>query len=507
MKHHLYRLTPVLIATVLAALLASCKKQESFGVDETLPGCISLTYDEDNSSATSIALYWDWRPALAAGASSFTVQLVKKTTAGAGNVYDAVQSKTYAVADVKSPGKVIFTGLSANGRWYVRGRANYPGARMSGWTYLLREDRPDEIAVVLVGKGIFDGPISTITKASAELVKATSSTLSFTWSSTDFKDIDTDCYESYDIQLYRDAACQDLEVSFLLTPGGTPAFTATNRPCFIFGGLDADTPYWFKVSDRTDPENILEGDAVEVRTLASQVVPLKTEAASEGEIILFEDFSELAWGGSYMDQENAAGYSSQQRSNAPSFLKATGSNPVGTATVMRYYLVSIGQDIPMFNNLMTPLAATRLAGWGWICEANAVARLCSQCGHLKLGTGSGCAEIVTAPLDCLSGAATLEVSFKAMPMMAADLRSYIVEIIRGATLSDTNHQVIVDAAGRIPVIQEEMEAGQTMKSYTVTIPGVLPGDRIAIGSNEYKRNGKYIRMLLDDLSIKVQSYE
>ncbi len=506
MKHKFSGFLPAALLLFLA-MLSACTKQEHFGTEPSLPGCISLTYDEDNSSATSIAVYWDYRAALSQGAVSFTIQLVKKLDANAGNVYQAEQSKTFVASEVRSPGYTVFSGLSTNGHWYVRGRANYPGARMSEWSYLMREDDPSATAVIRVGTGIYDGPISTITKASGSLVKATSSTLSFSWSSTDYKDLDTDSQGTYSIALYKDAACTDLELSWIIKPGGNIKYTAANPPRFIFGGLDPDTPYWFKVTDMTEAEAILVSEPVEARTLPSQVVPLKTETASAGDIIMFEDFSELAWAGSYMDEENAAGYSSQQRSNAPSFLKATGENPVAGATVMSYYLVAIGQDIPMFNNLMTPLASTRLANWGWICEADAVARLCTQCGHLKLGTGSGCAEIVTAPLECLSGEATLEISFKAMPMMKADLRDYIVEIIRGATLSDSNHQVIVQDSGRIPVVQEQMEEGQTMKDYVVTVPGVKPGDRIAIGSNQYKRNGKYIRMLLDDLCIKVKSYE
>ena len=74
------------------AILVSCTRESAYGgagKNEDLPGVVGMCYDDGSSTSTALAVYWDPRPAMRKGAASFTVQLVRRLTEGAGNVYDA----------------------------------------------------------------------------------------------------------------------------------------------------------------------------------------------------------------------------------------------------------------------------------------------------------------------------------------------------------------------------------------------------------------------------------
>ena len=345
----LFKLSIVSLAAVcLAGWGCTRERSVSAGKDELLPGTVGMMYDDGASTERALAVYWDARPAMRKGAASFTVQLVRQLSEGAGNVYDETYSRTFPVKDTDAPGSVIFNNLEPESRYYVRGRANYPGGAFSPWQYLYGPYSEDP-AVVMVGFGIYDGPVTDATGAYAKLVRTTESTLTFAFSSTEWEHISTDLKQSYNIELFRDEACSDLVVSWLIDPVGTAGiFSAAYPPRFIFPGLSPDTDYWFRVTDRTDPDNTMVSEPLKARTSPSRVVVPGADAVAEGEVALFEDFSELVYYGSVLDGENAAGFNTASRGNLAGIYPASGVNPT---TVNKQYLIVCDSEGRLFDTM------------------------------------------------------------------------------------------------------------------------------------------------------------
>ncbi len=495
-----------LVLVAAAAVVLSCSRESAYGdagKNEDLPGVVGMCYDDGSSTSTALAVYWDPRPAMRRGAASFTIQLVRRLGESAGNVYDAEFSRTFATSDSDTPGAVIFEGLETESRYYVRGRANYPGGRFSGWTYLYGEYSKDP-AVVMVGTGIFDGPVTDATGAYSKLIRATESTLSFAFSSTEWEHISTDLKQSYNIELFRDEACTDLFVSWIIDPVATAGVFSMNfPPRFIFSGLESDTDYWFRVTDESDSENIMVSEPLKAHTEPSRVVVSGSGTVAAGEVALFEDFSELVYYGSILDGENAAGFNTASRGNLAGIYPATGVNPT---TVNKQFVTGCGNEGRLFDTMQNPLKTTRLDTWGWCNENGVIGALCHRCAVLKLGNASYTASIVTPELSNLSGTATVEVSFKAQLVDPDnDQPHLLVEALDNATYNSTSREVTRDPAHTVskPV---EVEKKMEMKTYSVTLENVGPGTRIAIGGDPSLKAGKYIRVFVDDIQVKVVSY-
>ena len=481
-------------AFLTLCVMHGCTTGQGTGVDTPLPAAEDICYDDLNSSSSVLAVYWNPYPAMRAGAKSFTAQLVKSTKEFAGDNYSSL-STTYAVEGLDYPGRAVFSGLRTGAKYHIRVRANYPGGRQSGWVYMYDDERA-QTGVVKVGTGLVDEPVSLIKDTQARLVLATSSTLSFSFSSTGYQEYDTDAERNYEIALYKDAECTDLLVSWSIFPGCGTAFSASDKPCFLFSGLEPATRYYFKATDIT--EGVAESPVIEAQTAAFTPVMVPT-AAAPGDVILAEDFSELIWGGSLLCNEKAAGYSSKVRNNAPVFYKAEGENPIGGE--YQFYLVGIGQDMQLFGTLYSAIPSSRLAEWGYISEENKTAMMCAQAGHVKCGTGAGVAEIVTPELNCLSGSSKVTVSFVAQKLSSGDGENLIVEVIRGGTLA-SGYAIDVPETGRIPALQTSVSSYVFTTPLSVDIDDVRPGDRIAIGGDLSRKTG-YTRFLIDDIVIKL----
>lgn len=495
-----------LVLVAAAAVVLSCSHESAYGdagKNEDLPGVVGLRYDDGSSTSTALAVYWDPRPAMRKGAASFTIQLVRRLNEGAGNVYDADFSRTFATSDSDTPGAVIFNGLESESRYYVRGRANYPGGKFSDWSYLYGEYSKDP-AVVMVGFGIFDGPVTDATGAYSKLIRVTESTLTFAFSSTEWQHISTDLKQSYNIELFRDEACTDLVVSWIIDPVATAGVFSMNfPPRFIFSGLQSDTDYWFRVTDESDPDEVLVSEALKAHTDPSRVVVSGSGAVAAGEVALFEDFSELVYYGSILDNENAAGFNTASRGNLAGIYPATGVNPT---TVNKQFVTGCGNEGRLFDTMQNPLKTTRLDTWGWCNENNVIGALCHRCGVLKLGNASATAEIITPALENLSGTATVEVSFKAQLVDPGnDQPHLIVEALDNSSYNTTNRQVVKDPSKTVTK-NIVMEAKPEMKTYTATFENVTPGTKIGIGGDPAMKAGKYIRVFVDDIQVKVISY-
>ncbi len=106
-----------------------------YGIDESKPAPEAFTYDATNSSPAVIAVYWDARAAVEAGATGFTVQANTKADGGGDN-YNSTIAKTLLVDEEGVYDAATFNQLEPGADYYLRVRANYPNSVYSKWVYL-----------------------------------------------------------------------------------------------------------------------------------------------------------------------------------------------------------------------------------------------------------------------------------------------------------------------------------------------------------------------------------
>ena len=367
-----------------------------------------------------------------------------------------------------------------------------------------------------VGKIVDLGSIDTqieIMKSQAPTVavlSSTSSTVSVSWSVSNFASPATDLLSEWSVGIYNDEACSDLIVSwdipstlFTSPEGNIYSLGGPYSPRFIFSGLEANTDYYVKAWHTAMPESASE--AVAAKTLASSNVTLATNVAKTGDVILSEDFSELVWGGDVAGR--FWGYSDNKRSSATGLNSAVGANPVGKHTINGFehdfYLVAPNIEIGLFNTLANAVKNSRLAGWASISEDNSDGRACGRPGYVKLGGGSKAGGIVTPQLSTIEGKAVVKVTFKAHPykepssdntkiramVITADEASISNGTIKSYTTGDSKEFVI--------------PADSEWKEYSCELL-VSGADRIALYS---VRNGTaasaQCRTNIDDIKIEV----
>ena len=149
-------------AMVSVAFTACQKTEVNAGLDATLAGPSAVTYDEVGSGDDSIAVYWDAKEAIAAGATSFTLQLLNKADENP-DPYSAnktvlvnsnyVGSPSIKEGDLTACDQYKFSGLTKGKSHWVRIRANFPMSVFGEWVYLLDNGAP---ARIKVGEGIYD---------------------------------------------------------------------------------------------------------------------------------------------------------------------------------------------------------------------------------------------------------------------------------------------------------------------------------------------------------------
>jgi hypothetical protein len=489
---------------------AACNKDElKPGINNNLPGTEGLAYDETNSGPKVIALQWNADDAIKAGAKSFTIQLTQSLKNG-GDIYGST-SKTFSISTDPSKinNAISFSGLTTDDRYYARGRANYENGKMSDWIYVSKPDSVGVPAVIKVGSGIYDGPISDISQPEIKLLRATSSTLSFQFTSTKFTSLATDIARTYNAKLYKDEACTNLLVSWSLNVSQTAWTVAYGGPRFIFSGLTPNTKYYIKIVDETDTESKLTSDVLSAST-TDYTVKTVPSTANAGDIILSEDFSEFVWGGALTNDENAAGYTADKRGTSTALTPATGENPIGDA-VFGYSICKVGQNMGLFNTLGPAIPSTRLKDWGYHNEiktagnaASGIGALCAMPGCLQIGASSLNAQIVTPELNCLSGVATLSVSYDVQAESTDPNRHFYVDIITKST--DDSYCVTYNDVDCINVSDSVYTNNTTMTTKTIDIPNVPVGARLAFGGKRVPGTSGQQRFFFDNLIVKVKSY-
>ena len=199
----------------------------------------------------------------------------------------------------------------------------------------------------------------------ASVKNVSSSTLSFTW--THAGSASADIAKPYTIALYSDSACDNLVVSHEFDADAS--CWDGKIPCFVFGGLQPGTTYWFVVEDT---ESGAISEAVSATTEAFSVVnAANVTNAAVGDVLLAEDFSEIAHGPD--EFAYAAGFVPSQKTltSIPSGINPEGSFVKYNDTGNRLY--GAGWDI----------SGSRMEnGWGFFGNST----LYSRNGYLRITT-------------------------------------------------------------------------------------------------------------------------
>ena len=463
----------------------------------------ALLYDETTSHQNGIGLIWDAEPLIDAGAQSFTLELLKDASSA-----ENVISKTVDVAAKTRKGSYIFTNLKQYERYYARIRANYPAGVSTAWTYVMSGS---DIAPIEVGVGIVDR-IETWRQPVARLVRATSAAAVVQWSMTGFEEPVLDLTRKARAGIYADEACSQLVVSWDIVKdffdtslkGGRYGGRYLDRqPGFVFTGLQPSHDYWVRVDDITLEDTVVEGEPLKLTTAEDDNLKVGTEKAAEGDYLLKEDFDQLLWGGSIMD--DAVGYSSKNRGTVSTMVPASGAmgelSTESSANADGYYLVSENIEIGLFSTMKAIIPGTRLADWGYMGAG------CScMAGTVKIGGSKNPGKLVTPALTNLSSTATVELSFDGEPYYIREPRTVQVLII-SSTPNGADNLVTPPAGNARVAATFELEGGYDMQHYSVDLVNVRPGDRIAIGGTAAADTDTNLRLLLDNFSLKLKKYE
>jgi len=322
---------------------------------------------------------------------------------------------------------------------------------------------------------------------SASVAGVSTSTAAFRW--TYGGEAAADIAKPYKAALYRNEACTDLVVSYDFDV--EEECWDGKSPCFVFGGLQPSTDYWFKV---TDIESGNASDPVSVKTDAFTVVDATTVSnASVGDVILGEDFSEIAWNSD--DFADAAGFMpSSKVLTVPSGVNPEGSFVKESSTGDRIF--GAGWN----------LGDSRLSkGWGFFGNSAAY----YQNGFLRVSTSSSGARthIVTPALSGIPAGkvATIEVTVTACKYEsnANDVAVFVEKELKMSETEDTNNSSyrkytnasLSDGHGL------GITAVKTWETKSVTIANVDSDCQLVIGSLQ-NIDGKN-RFYLSDVTVTV----
>ncbi len=462
----------------------------------------SLSYDTSKTAATSMTFNAVATAAKNAGATGLMYVLTNYETGIAVRKETGITTltATFNELELKSQHKAKVAAVyeTAEG-----------GIYFSEWVYasaLVQNSEGQNVKTELFEAGI--GAVEDKgVRPRIQLVFATASELAVEWTSTGFKNPAADFESTYSIQLYNDKECTDLLVSWQIGDkrgAGTQKYTPEGScPRFAFSGLDANTTYYARVTNKTTE---MSSSPVEMKTGDFTPVVISDTPVAAGEIALAEDFSESIWGGNFVSK--FPGYSANNRGSVE-FIKATGENPVG-ATEANFYLIDAGTEIGLFNTLKVAVPKTRLATWGSMTENNTQSGyICARQGHLKLGASSLMGRIVTPALANLSETATIELSFK-VALYDKDVTSGGVWVITTSDDITKTQNLITNAEGTSsPVYTYALDKATEWTTHTVEIPNVTPESRIMIGNIRTEgtvAGSDQQRMFVDDIVVKVVSY-
>lgn len=141
----------------LMAVICSCENQdpvreEMLRRSANLPVVTDVGYDDQSSTSTSLAIYWEAQKAIDAGAISFSIQLSEDEYffEGEGSTLKTYERK---VSEYPSDA-ILISSLTSGQEYYVRVASVYIGPNRTEWANLC--DSLGRQAPVIPGKGIVE---------------------------------------------------------------------------------------------------------------------------------------------------------------------------------------------------------------------------------------------------------------------------------------------------------------------------------------------------------------
>lgn len=500
----------IAVLAMVAVVLSSCKDDDpTVGIDSNMPAPATY-YDAEVSVGKTIGVYWNAKQAISAGATSFTVQLIK-TPDGVADLYDNTVSQTLeAVTDKGVTNDIAKFDNLAKGRiYYVRVRANYPRSVFSEWVLAAVSESDPKEARIMVGKGIVSDEEGETSSLEAKFITSTESAVTVAWTASDnWSKNDLDASLPYRLELFKDKECKNLVVAWNASANIADATSSSNKVFklgtrFTFSGLASSSTYYFRVTNTAD--NVV-ADPVECKTTESHYKALPATAAP-GDIILFQDFHEIIYGGDIVNE--AAGVSTTQKGKGEQFYPLEGDDP-SKDSEKGLCLCSGDREIGLFNTLKSSVAAsTTLQDWGRLYESESTkgsegGTICARSGLLKMGASKYRGCVVTPELKCLTQPATLELSFRASAFDGGDENQTIIVQLLDGTKIDGSYWVTATSMTNVGTGATGTKA-EGWKDYTFKIENVTATSRIAIGGENGGGSTQH-RFLLDDISLKLISY-
>ena len=505
---------------MLSVVFGACTTDQTVdcGIKSDLTAPSNVVWDEYASTKTALAFTWDASAAIAAGATSFTAQVVKPNmeTMGEGELHDFITPDQYdSAVSVVLPvttnylgslnvnendaacDQVVFNNIQNGKQYMLRVRANYPNSNYSEWQWVM-DDITSEVAHIKPGKGLVD-PTEADDK-NPPVVKITDITAAdaiVLWSVTDFKSTSADFAMAWTLTLKKG---NDLVVRWNF-PANAACWNkySVNGCSFKLTALEPETEYNVLIQNVTEGTQPLE--VTKFTTAKSQVVVMPEAPAAAGDVILYEDFSEFFITADL--SRGAAGYSYDNRDLMDSPWIAGGDDPIANDDPSKgCYLVDPSTEVGLFNTIKKYVAITRLNTWGMMAEDDTKGAICARSSLIKMGASSKCAWLVLPEIKCLQQTATVELSFDAA-LYDSDPGQAIVEMLTGCTQLSNAENSFVRPSDRMTI--STFNVGKDWTRYTFTVDNVNNGARLAIGGHRNGVDGQH-RFYLDNIEVKVVSY-
>ena len=307
------------------------------------------------------------------------------------------------------------------------------------------------------------------------------------WSTTAFGDHSTDYAKAYRFGIYTDKECTS-PVYSPISVAASKLFSS-NFPGYVFSGLAKGTTYYIKI------EQGMDFSVEQYSTSDSNVNKVQTETASIGDVILFNDFSELKWGcGDYCRQ--LAGFN-----NLTSYTSGSYSDPTSESTG-----ISIGGVMQTFRDVWKDsadgtnggnyFASSSLADWrGYKTHQP------NGCGWFRVQNDG---YVVSPEINCLAGSATVKVTVTLAGNKPGSTAYGIVAVFpKNAAVKADNKYYIDDATVSPKSTTSDGLTSIPLNTWkTVSCEVSLePGQRIAFGSDGTTN------YYLDDIKVELVSYD
>ena len=395
---------------------------------------------------------------------------------------------------------------------------------------------PGEIFNVgTVDAGTFSSPSIFI-----KTIRATDSTVSIAWTTlaSNYPTLSNrratgsfseDAAKTYDIELYKSASLgtkvavwknvKNTYSNAAKTTVSQSVFTSGYYPPrWVFSGLAPATTYYVRIKNTNEGVVVAESAVYPISTAPSaNGSPVVAANPVPGDIILFENFSSLLWGGDITDF--AAGYSRLDRTSLLTIDQGRASGDIDLDDAGNSFIGVRGDtEMGLFSTLAKCVPSAGLAGWSAVSpvagETASAGNILARPGYLKIGANSAHAGIVTPPLSAIPANCTadVEVRFSACPYVAGTISNYepaekdiAVKVLSGGNVSNyllTGYSV--DGSVALTLDGDGATSDCGWQEYSVTFTDVESTDRISIMGNRSGTNVQS-RFMVDDIQVRVLS--